>query len=88
MELASASESSDITVDADPRMYQLTNTDAQVALARGFRAMSILALENGRPAFRHWPDDTLEHIQPELLERSTRLVVGIARRLDRQPSEE
>jgi hypothetical protein len=88
VELAGQSESGDITIDADPLVYHLTATDAQVALARGFRAMSILALENGRPAFRHWPNDTFENIQPELLDRATRLVVGIARRLDRRSAEE
>jgi hypothetical protein len=88
VELAGRSESGDITIDADPRVYHLTLTDAQVALARGFRAMSILALENGQPAFRHWPNDTAENIVPDLLERATRLVVGIARRLDRGSADE
>lgn len=83
VELAGQSESGDITVDADPRVYRLTNTDAQVAMARGYRAMSVVALEDGRPAFRHWRNDTFENIKPELLERATRLVAGIARRLDR-----
>lgn len=84
VELAGAAESRDITVDADPRVYHVTNTDAQIALARGFKAMSIVALEDGRPAFRHWYNDTQENIRPELLERTARLVVGIARQLDRQ----
>lgn len=87
VQLAGESESSDITVDADPRVYHASNTDAQAALARGFRALSIIALEDGRPAFRHWPNDTLENIRPELLERAARLVIGIARRLDRRVEE-
>jgi hypothetical protein len=87
VQLASDSESSDITVDADPRVYHVSNTDAQVALVRGFRAMSIVALEDGRPAFRHWPNDTMENLHPELLERAARLVIGIARRLDRRVEE-
>ena len=87
VQLASESESSDITVDADPRVYYLTNTDAQAALARGLRALSIVALEEGRPAFRHWPNDTLANIHPALLERTARLVIGIARRLDRRIEE-
>jgi hypothetical protein len=83
VELASQSESSDITVDADPCMYRLSNTDAQVAMAHGFRAMSVLALEDGQAAFRHWRSDTFENIRPELLEQASRLVVGMVRRLDR-----
>jgi Zn-dependent M28 family amino/carboxypeptidase len=87
VKLAGDSESDDITIDADPLVYRTTNTDAQVPLVRGFRAMSIVSLEAGRPAFRHWPTDTLENIHPELLERAARLVIGIARRLDRQVEE-
>ncbi len=84
LELAGQSESGDITIDADPRVYYLDNSDALVPLRRGFQAMSIMALQGGRPAHRHWPTDTFEQIRPELLERATRLVVGIARRLDRR----
>jgi hypothetical protein len=84
LELASQSESGDIAIDADPRVQYLENSEAQVAAVRGFRAMSIMALEGGRPAHWHWPTDTLEQVHGDLLERTTRLVVGIARRLDRQ----
>lgn len=87
VELAGDAESNDITVDADPRVYHTTNTDAQVALVRGFRTMSVVALEDGRPAFRNWSNDTIENIRPELLERTARLVIGIARRLDRRVEE-
>lgn len=88
LELAGQSESGDITIDADPRVYYLDNSDALVPLRRGFQALSIMALEGGRPAHRHWPTDTFDKIRPELLERTTRLVVGIARRLDRRAEQE
>jgi hypothetical protein len=83
VEIASRTESDDISVDADPRVYHLTRSDACVAQMRRLRAMSVMALVEGRPAHLHWPSDTLEHIQPQLLERATRLVAGLARRLDR-----
>jgi len=86
-ELAGRAEADDITIDADPRAYRLLNSDAQAAMIRGFRAITVTALEGGRPANWHWPTDTLEHIQPELLERTTCLVEGIARRLDRLATE-
>ena len=87
LEAATQAEAGDIAIDADPRAYHLLNTEAQVALMRGLRALSVMALEGGRPAHLFWPSDTSAIIQPEALERATRLLVGIGRRLDRQAAE-
>lgn len=86
-ELAGEAEADEITVDADPWAFTLADSDTVVALRRGFPALGIAALEDGRPAHWHRPDDTFPHIQPELLERAARLAVGIARRLDRMAVE-
>lgn len=84
LEIAGQVEAGDIAIDADPRVYHLLNTEAQVALLRGFHALSVLALEGGRPAHLFWPSDTGADIQPDVLERATQLLVGIGRYLDRQ----
>ncbi len=86
-ELAGEAESDDVTVDADPWAFTLADSDAVVAFRCGFPALSITALKDGRPARWHRPDDTFPHIQPELLERATRLAVSIALRLDRLATE-
>ncbi len=84
LELASQAEGADIAINGDPRTYHHGNTDALVALMRRFRAISVTALHKGRPAYWHWPSDTLENLQPELPDRAVRLVEGIARRVDRR----
>ncbi len=86
-ELAGEAESDDITVDADPWTFTLADNDAAAALRQGFPALSITALEGGRPARWHRPEDTFPSIQPELLERAARLAISIARRLDRRVAE-
>lgn len=83
VELAGQADAGDIRIDAEPRTYHLLNTDAQVALVRGFRALTIMALEQGGPSNWHWSSDTVDQIEPLLPDRATRLVRGIARRLDR-----
>jgi len=84
LSLASQADAADIGIDADPRTFHTINTDAQVALVRRFRTLTLMALEDGRLPHWHWTTDRLENVQPELLERAARLAVGIARRLDRQ----
>jgi len=83
VDLAGQADAADIGIDADPRTFHTISTDAQVALLRRFRVLTLMALENGRIPNWHWRTDTVENIQPELLERAARLAVGIARRLDR-----
>ncbi len=82
LEMARRAESDDITVDADPRVYHLQPSDAYAAMMRGFRALSVMGLEDGRPAQHHWREDAPEHVQPQLLDRATRLVAALARRID------
>ncbi len=86
-ELAGEAESAEITADADPWAFTLAENDAMVALRRGFPALSITAMKNGRPVHWHRPEDTFPYIRPELLERASRLAIQIARRLDRLATE-
>lgn len=60
--------------------YKGLSTDATPALARGFKAMSVMAFDiNGRLPNWHWHTDTSENVQPENIENAVKLVTGIIR---------
>lgn len=63
-----------------PRVLDGLATDATVALVRGFKAMSIIALEHGGlPANWHWRTDHVEEVDPELLETVATFVTTMIR---------
>jgi hypothetical protein len=63
-----------------PRVYKGLSTDATPALARGFKAMTLMAFDNsGLPLNWHWKTDTSENIEPEVIERVTELVTEMIR---------
>lgn len=64
------------------RPFRAMNTDALVPLARGYRAVSLMALEKGVPASWHWPTDTPAQVEPEVLGQAIRLAAAIARGVD------
>ncbi len=67
---------------AKGRAYKGLSTDATPALARRFRAMSIMAFDvNGRLPNWHWHTDTTENIDPENIEAAVALTKGIVREL-------
>lgn len=71
------------SLDADVRSYHQLGTDAEAAIERGYRAMSVMALDqNGTSPNWHWTTDTAEHIEPAALETARRLVAGIIRTID------
>jgi len=64
------------------RPYRGLSTDATPALARGYKAMSIMAFDiNGRLPNWHWRTDTLDNVRPENIEQAVRLVTGIVRNI-------
>lgn len=64
------------------REYKGLSTDATPALARRFRAMSIMAFDiNGRLPNWHWYTDTSDNVRPENVDAAIRLVAGIVREL-------
>ncbi len=68
-----------------PSDYRIMPTDAQAALVRGYRAASIMAMdENGLLPNWHWLTDTVENVQPANLTIATRLVLAMIREIDRQ----
>ncbi len=70
-------------LDAAGRPYTLMTTDATAALARGYKAMSIMAMTaEGLLPNWHWITDRIEHVQPQNLATARELVLRILRRLD------
>lgn len=60
--------------------YNGLSTDATPALARGYKAMSVMAFGSaGEIENWHWPSDTTDRITPELVERSCRLIAEMIR---------
>ncbi|GAB4279336.1 MAG: hypothetical protein Kow0056_12370 [Coriobacteriia bacterium] len=62
--------------------YKGLSTDATPALARGFRAMSVMAFDiNGKLLNWHWPTDTVENVSADVVERAAEFVAAIIREL-------
>ena len=69
-------------MDIRGRVYRGLSTDATPALARRFRALSIMAFDiNGRLPDWHWRTDTVENVMPENLERAADFVAEMVREL-------
>ncbi len=63
-----------------PRVYKGLSTDATPALARGYKAMTIMAFDSsGVPVNWHWKTDTTSEIEEEVVERVTALVTAMIR---------
>ena len=62
--------------------YRGLSTDATPALARRFKAMSIMAFDiNGRLPNWHWKTDTTENVQIENVSNTAKFVAAIIRNL-------
>ncbi len=63
-----------------PRVFKGLSTDATPALARGFKAVSIMAFDSsGLPMNWHWKTDTVDNIEPEVVERAADFVTAMVR---------
>ncbi|MCL2504112.1 MAG: M28 family peptidase [Coriobacteriia bacterium] len=63
-----------------PRVYRGLSTDATPALARKYKAISIMALDaDGLPANWHWKTDTADNLDPALINQATELVSAMVR---------
>jgi hypothetical protein len=61
-------------------------TDAQVPLARGYRALSVMAFdEHGALPNWHWPTDTPDAVDVTTMESALDLLVRTVRRLAAGP---
>lgn len=64
------------------RAYKGLSTDATPALARGMRAMSLMAFDvNGRLPHWHWETDTIGNVSEDNLENAARFVTELVRAL-------
>lgn len=63
-----------------PRVYKGLSTDATPALARGFKAMTLMGFDSyGVPVNWHWKTDTSRNVEPEMIDRVTDLVTNMIR---------
>jgi hypothetical protein len=64
------------------REYRGTPTDATAALARGYRAMSVMAFDiNGRLPNWHWATDTIDAVSEDNIQTAVDLVSAIIKEL-------
>jgi hypothetical protein len=64
------------------RAYRGLSTDATPALARRYRAMSVMAFDiNGRLPNWHWNTDTVENVSQETVDTAVKFVTGLLRAL-------
>ena len=72
--------SRDCEILVKPRSYKGLSTDATPALARGFKALTLMGFDSaGLPINWHWKTDTSDQIEPEVVERTTELVTQMIR---------
>jgi hypothetical protein len=65
-----------------PRAYKGLSTDATPALARKYRAMSVMSFDiNGHLPNWHWRTDTIDNVSPELVELASAFVTAMVRDL-------
>lgn len=66
-----------------PRPFHIMLNDSTSALARGFRAVGIMAMKGECLLNWHWPTDTWEKVEPRNLETALGVAEGILRAVDR-----
>jgi hypothetical protein len=83
LRLVAATDTADPLIDAEPRAYRAEPTLAHPLHRSSRRALTIAGLDaDGYPALRGNPSDTPEQIEPQLLGRAIRLVVGLVKQID------
>ena len=71
--------------DVTPHAYRRAYFDALVPAARGYEALSLIALdEEDQIPNWHWPTDTLENVDVALVKKTADYSEAIVRRLDRE----
>jgi hypothetical protein len=63
-----------------PRVFKGLSTDATPALARGFKALTLMGFSSaGVPVNWHWKTDTTDNVEEEVVDRVTDLVTNMIR---------
>jgi hypothetical protein len=66
-----------------PLVYKLATLDALVASSRGYKTLSLIALnEEDKIAHWHWPTDTLENVDPSVAEQAAAFAGALVAELD------
>jgi len=87
LRLVAGADAADPLIDAEPRPYISEPTLAR-ALPRDRRALTIVGLDaEGHPIRRGSMLDTPDQIDPQLLDRAIRLIVGLVKQIDSASSE-
>jgi hypothetical protein len=83
LELAAAADSADPLINAEPRPYRRELTSAARLRRTGRHALTIACLAaDGETPYRGSPEDTPAVIDPQTLDRTMRLIVGLVRQID------
>jgi hypothetical protein len=70
--------------DVRPCEYRRATLDALVASSRGYKVLSLMALDEAdNIAHWHWPTDTIENVDVSLTERASEFALDITRSLDK-----
>jgi len=86
--LVTDTDAADPLINVEPRPYYSEPT-LQYALHRGrYRTLTIIGLDaDGNPAQRGSPTDIPDRIDPTMIDRAVRLIVGLVKQLDTTSSE-
>jgi hypothetical protein len=86
--MVAAADAADPLIDAEPRAYRGEPTLAWPLLNAGRRAVGLIGLDaEGHPALRGSPQDLPEQLDPLMLDRAIRLVVGLVKQIDSTSNE-
>lgn len=77
--IGKASQSTGVLVE--PTSLQWKNSAASTALNRGFQAMSIFGMKDGKPAYFGQGDDVLENIEEETLQMNVGFIMELLRNI-------
>ena len=83
LRLVAQADAADPLIDAEPRPYRAEPVLTHSLSRAGLRAITIIGLDSdGQPARRGSPLDTPDRIDPQMLDRAIRLIVGLVKQID------
>jgi hypothetical protein len=74
-------------MDIHPQSYRTMPTDTTAALARGYKAMSVMAFVDGALPNWHWITDTYKNVSEENIKKASEFILRIIRGVDEKESE-
>jgi hypothetical protein len=83
-ELLAMAEDAAKNMNIRPQSYRTMPTDATAALARGYKAMSVMAFADGALPNWHWITDTYENVSEENIKKASEFILSIIRGIDEE----